>query len=719
MNASTRLACVSLTAAAAMLAAVPIALAENARAIILTDIRSPNPSTAEPDDAQSLVRLLTYANVIDIKGLVVNTNPTSTGQAVVSGGNGLTNIHFALDRYDQARPNLLNLSAAFPTTASLRALTMNGQQQYSMTGVGAGKSSDGSNLIIDEVLNNPNDTRPLHIQAWGGVNTLAQALYDVEHNTRAGKTYTAADLQTMRETIRVYDIVGQDDAGAAIAHQHPDIVYIRDLQQHRAISYRKDNLYSESRGGDERLVSPAWFKNNVQTGHGPLGTAYPDVKFLFEGDTPAFLGLIPNGLSDPEEIAWGGWGGRFDTTETKNPRATHPSVVPSGARESVFDDYFMHTDASDTWTGHEYKANNPGSATTTFTDNGLKTYNSVYAPLLRFRDAIQNDFAARMDWAAFGTGNRNPLAVLNGDTTLDILTTTADPGDTFSLSALGSIDPDNDNLLYNWWVYNEAGTYSGPLSLNNTNQVQASLDIPLDANGRQIHVILEITDTDADTPLTSYRRQILNITGPTAATGLKLDMGNNSTGELQSGDYRSMSVGGADNAIRSQSFTGDFFGQGETTIGVNLSSVDKRDRGNPTGSPLAGLLADAFKKNGDITMTLTGLAAGEYEITTYHHDALDGGDATFDILVDGELKAEDVGVTFGGNLSGGFSSRTFRFTATGSDVVFLFDRQSAGEVFLNGFDLHLIPAAIPEPASLALLGLSGVAMLIGRRRLRG
>ena len=38
------------------------------RAIILTDIE------ADPDDTQSLVRLLLYSNVIDIKGLVATTS---------------------------------------------------------------------------------------------------------------------------------------------------------------------------------------------------------------------------------------------------------------------------------------------------------------------------------------------------------------------------------------------------------------------------------------------------------------------------------------------------------------------------------------------------------------------------------------------------------------------------------------------------------------------
>ena len=37
------------------------------------------------------------------------------------------------------------------------------------------------------------------------------------------------------------------------------------------------------------------FLDNIQQGHGPLGAAYPDVAWGMEGDTPAFLSLIPNG----------------------------------------------------------------------------------------------------------------------------------------------------------------------------------------------------------------------------------------------------------------------------------------------------------------------------------------------------------------------------------------------------------------------------------------
>ena len=65
-------------------------------------------------------------------------------------------------------------------------------------------------------------------------------------------------------------------------------------------------------GIDNEKVGKAWLARHIQQGHGPLGAAYPDVAFGMEGDTPAFLGLIPNGLNSPEHPDWGGWGGRYE-----------------------------------------------------------------------------------------------------------------------------------------------------------------------------------------------------------------------------------------------------------------------------------------------------------------------------------------------------------------------------------------------------------------------
>ncbi len=74
----------------------------NNRVIVLTDIE------ADPDDTQSLVRLLLYSNQIEIKGLVATTscwlqnkiNPES--------------IERVIRAYDKVQPNLLKHEEAFP-----------------------------------------------------------------------------------------------------------------------------------------------------------------------------------------------------------------------------------------------------------------------------------------------------------------------------------------------------------------------------------------------------------------------------------------------------------------------------------------------------------------------------------------------------------------------------------------------------------------------------
>ena len=50
-----------------------------------------------------------------------------------------------------------------------------------------------------------------------------------------------------------------------------------------------------------KKISNTWLAQNIQQGRGPLGAAYPDVAWGVEGDTPAFLSLIPNGLNNSEQ----------------------------------------------------------------------------------------------------------------------------------------------------------------------------------------------------------------------------------------------------------------------------------------------------------------------------------------------------------------------------------------------------------------------------------
>lgn len=57
-----------------------------------------------------------------------------------------------------------------------------------------------------------------------------------------------------------------------------------------------------------------WMTGNIIEGHGPLCAAYESKNGAFngEGDTPAFLHAIPNGLRSLESPSYGGWGGRYE-----------------------------------------------------------------------------------------------------------------------------------------------------------------------------------------------------------------------------------------------------------------------------------------------------------------------------------------------------------------------------------------------------------------------
>lgn len=57
------------------------------------------------------------------------------------------------------------------------SLVKQGLPEYGMAGVGTGRNSEGSELIVAELENY--DDRPLWIFVWGSANTLAQALYKI------------------------------------------------------------------------------------------------------------------------------------------------------------------------------------------------------------------------------------------------------------------------------------------------------------------------------------------------------------------------------------------------------------------------------------------------------------------------------------------------------------------------------------------------------------
>ena len=417
--------------------------AEKTRVIITSDIGG-----SDPDDQQSLVHLLTLLDRVDLEGFIYQHAWVSFNK-----GNEVKVVDGVLKAYEKVWSNLCVHSNGFPDVQILRSLVKHGQQEAAMAGVGDGKDSPGAELIIQIV--DKDDPRPVWIAAWSGMNTLAQALWKVK------QTRTEAEVRKFVEKIRVYDILGQDDAGAWMVTEFPELIYIRNKE-----------VYGWP-------PSDTWFKENVQS-VGELGKQYPNRIWATEGDSPSFLYVIANGLNYPEHPDWGGWGGRFDTEKKEGIRSMD-WVVKSNLDETKYDPYLMLGSSSE------------GS-------NAIR----------RWANDINNDFAARMIWTTtyrYEEANHHPIAVVGKDKTTDAIYKAVKAGKVIQLDASRSNDPDGDQLTYEWIFYQEPSSFKGKLEFDK-GQRKISIAVPMEAKGKNIHLILRITD-NGQPALTSYRRVIL------------------------------------------------------------------------------------------------------------------------------------------------------------------------------------------------------------------
>nr|MBA3686201.1 DUF1593 domain-containing protein [Planctomycetota bacterium] len=418
------------------------------RLFVLTDISN------EPDDAESLVRLLCYSNEFDIDALVATTS-VHLRDAVRP-----DQIHGHIDEYAKVRGNLLLHASGFPEVAHLKARVSQGIPQYGMAGVGAGKDSPGSEALITAA--DRADGRPLNISVWGGANCLAQALWKVR------ATRSSAQLAAFIAKLRVYTIADQDDSGPWIRQNFPSVFYIVSPGSYQDSTWVgiSGDRFNGFTGPDFNLVSNDWVDRHVQFNHGPLGASYPDIAFIMEGDTPSWFYFLPFGPGDSQHPEYGGWGGRY------------------AWRDGIW------TDTQDTVLGHDGQW---------YTNNECSVW--------RWRTDYQNDFEARMDWNVqpFSGANHPPVPVVQNG-----LARTVSPGQRVDLNASGTSDPDGNGVTYRWWNYQEPGTYDGDIAITGANGQQAWFNAPNVSQTHELHIMLTVTDQGAPA-LSRYRRVIVTV----------------------------------------------------------------------------------------------------------------------------------------------------------------------------------------------------------------
>jgi hypothetical protein len=403
------------------------------RVFVLSDI------TNEPDDTMSFIRMLTHSDMYTVEGLVATTswwlNDTTSPES-------MKNI---INTYETVRSNLQShTDGQFPTASFLLPLVKSGPKTYGSFAIDAlesgGQISEGAELLIKAV--DASDEK-LFVMAWGGTNTLAEALWS------ARKSRSLKDLSNFISKLSVYTISDQDDTGFWIRNQFPNLRYI--LSIHGWNQYGQatwEGMALDDNGGpDMSVVSDAWLASNIQIG--PLGRLYPDVEYTMEGDSPSLLFTFQNGLNVPEHPEYGSWGGRY-------------AAVTLGQQ--------LYANTQDTVVGQDGKE-----------------HSTTQATVWRWRLAYQNEFASRMQWTLTARDSNSsaktshpPIISLNG--TCDTLPYEIEgrPGSNITLDATASYDQDtghSKSLNVTWLKYTDV-TFSPSNSVGTWN-----VTIPAEGDG--------------------------------------------------------------------------------------------------------------------------------------------------------------------------------------------------------------------------------------------
>jgi Protein of unknown function (DUF1593) len=269
---------------------------------VLTDIGG------DPDDRQSMIRLMIYANEFEIEGLIASAagTPGELKKAMVRPDL----IKEIVQAYGKVRPRLVRHAEGWPEAAGLTAKIKSGNPRRGRDHIGEAHDTEGSRWLVERIDAGTADN-PLNIAIWGGQTDLAQALWQVK--TTRGET----GLAEFVPRFRVYDIADQDGLATWMRGEFPGMFYILN-KAHEGRDGREAVFRGMYLGGNEYLTSESWIELNIRN-KGYLGALYPIKTHTApnphgcqkEGDTPSWFFFLPAGGNDPADPAKPGWGGQF------------------------------------------------------------------------------------------------------------------------------------------------------------------------------------------------------------------------------------------------------------------------------------------------------------------------------------------------------------------------------------------------------------------------
>jgi len=241
------------------------------RVIVSTDIGG-----SDPDDFQSMIHFLMYADLFDIEGIV--SSPWGEGRK--------EHILRVIDQYKKDYPKLKSNSERYPAPDALRSISKQGAFDIAPS-KGYREATEGSEWII--ACAQKADPRPLYILAWALLEDVAQALHDAPE---------------ILPKLRVIFISGPNkkwgvNAFDYIERNFPDLWIVENNSTYRGFF----------NGGDQSgdLGNLSFYQNHIK-GFGALGDYFGlfrdgEIKM---GDTPTVTYLFYGTPENPELDSWGG-----------------------------------------------------------------------------------------------------------------------------------------------------------------------------------------------------------------------------------------------------------------------------------------------------------------------------------------------------------------------------------------------------------------------------
>jgi len=238
------------------------------RIIVSTDIGG-----SDPDDFQSMVHFLVYADRFDTEGLI--SSPPHEGRK--------EHIMEVIDAYEKDYPNLKE-HGDFPAPGHLRQVSKQGAID-SLEADAPTELSEGAEWIIRKARE---EAAPLYVLVWGSITDVAQAVH--------------AD-PGIKENLRVYSIGSWNtrldpNSRDYLYENHPDLWWIENNTTFRGM------YMGGLQEGD--YENTAFVEKNVK-GHGALGDLFwekkQDIKM---GDTPSVFYMLSGSPDDPTDESWGG-----------------------------------------------------------------------------------------------------------------------------------------------------------------------------------------------------------------------------------------------------------------------------------------------------------------------------------------------------------------------------------------------------------------------------